>query len=145
MTCHYPTPPLQRRSMRGMHWASRLDRHTGKDFWRPRFIRITTFSFQRPIKAHIQVQRLPGPRPESRSARGQKSPAGGCPFHASALRDTNPVAGRGSGSSHIDPNMLCAPRSGSFLVGSPTKLAAGDALATFYTNHMLTQKCKQKR
>jgi hypothetical protein len=26
---------------------------TGEDFWRPRFIRITSFSFQRPIEAHI--------------------------------------------------------------------------------------------
>jgi hypothetical protein len=44
--------------------------------------------------------------------------------------------GHGNGSGHIDPNMLCAPRSGSFLSGNPTKLATGDASVTFYTNHM---------
>jgi hypothetical protein len=85
-----------------------------------------------------------GHRLESRSARGQKSPADGCPFHASALRDTDPVSGHDSGSSHINPNMLHAPRSGSFLAGNLAKLATGDAPAMFYTNHMLTQKCKQK-
>jgi hypothetical protein len=79
------------------------------------------------------------------STQGQKSLADGCPFHASVLRDTNLILGRGSGSSHIDPNMLRAPRSGSFLTGNPAKLAAGDAPVIFYTNHMLTQKCKQKR
>jgi cytosine/adenosine deaminase-related metal-dependent hydrolase len=82
-----------------------------------------------------------GHRPGSESAREQKkSLADGYPFHASALRDTNSVLGCDSGSSHIDPNMLRAPRSGSFLIGNPTKLATGDALVTFYTNHMLTQK-----
>jgi hypothetical protein len=81
-----------------------------------------------------------GHRPESKSARGQKSLAGGCPFHALALRDTDPVLGRGGGNSHIDPNMLRAPRSGSFLAGNPTKLTAGDAPTMFYTNHMLTKK-----
>jgi hypothetical protein len=87
----------------------------------------------------------PGHRPEFGSAQGQKSLANGCPFYASVLRDTDPVSRRGSGSSHIDPNMLRAPRSSSFLAGNPTKLAVGDASAMFNTNHMLTQKCKQKQ
>jgi hypothetical protein len=39
--------------------------------------------------------------------------------------------------------MLHTPGSDSFLAGNPAKLAAGDALATFYTNCMLTQKYKQ--
>jgi hypothetical protein len=54
------------------------------------------------------------------------------------IKEHRPVLGRGSGSSHIDPNMLCAPRSGSFLAGNLAKLAAGDAPVTFYTNQMLT-------
>jgi hypothetical protein len=41
----------------------------------------------------------PGHHPESRSARGQKSLADGCPFHALALRDTDLVLGHDSGSS----------------------------------------------
>jgi hypothetical protein len=82
----------------------------------------------------------PGYHPGSGNARGQKSSAGGCPFHASALRDTDPVSRCGSGSSHIDHNMLHALRSGSFLAKSLAKLAIGDTPVMFYTNNMLTQK-----
>jgi hypothetical protein len=39
----------------------------------------------------------PSHRPETGSARGQKSLAGGCPFHASSLRDTDHVSGEGNG------------------------------------------------
>jgi hypothetical protein len=75
---------------------------------------------------------------------GQKSLADSYPFHASALRDIEPVLRHGSGNSHVDPNMLCAPGDSSFLAKDPTKLVAGDAPVTFYTNYILTQKCKQK-
>jgi hypothetical protein len=81
-----------------------------------------------------------GHRPKSRNAQGQKSLAGGYPFHASTLRNTDPTSRHGNDSGHIDPNMLHAPRSGSFLVGNPAKLTTSDAPVTFYTNHMLTQK-----
>jgi hypothetical protein len=64
----------------------------------------------------------------------------GYPFHAPALRDTGPISGCGSGSSHIDHNILHALRSGSFLAKSLAKLFASDTPATFYTNNMLTQK-----
>jgi hypothetical protein len=82
----------------------------------------------------------PGHHPESGSTQGQKSPVDGYPFHASALRDTDPVSGRGSSSSHIDHNILHALRSGSFLTKSLAKLTVGDTPVTFYTNNMLTQK-----
>jgi hypothetical protein len=86
----------------------------------------------------VLVRCLPGPPPRVRKRPREKCLADGYPFHASALRDIDPVSRRGNGSSHIDPNMLRAPGSGSFLAKDPAKLVTGDAPATFYTNDMLT-------